>query len=251
MNQSDSLTCHPLISHFSTVITGLFRPIGLLLAGLILVWAGVSSPAHASDHQDTTFLGFDLPAADLTDLYVFESPDDPDRVVLAMDFDPLIPRGGSRPFDPAILYQFKIDNTGDTIEDLVIQFQFNGTDPDQSVSVFGPGTPNQTGVSSTLISLAGTGPVNEVFTLPGDIQVFAGLRKDPFFFDLARFFEIIPDRNYLNQPNPDPPFQVLSFNPPGVATDLLADFNVNSFVIELPRSALGGSQIGVWMTTSI
>ncbi|MHC5722174.1 MAG: DUF4331 family protein, partial [Nostoc sp.] len=67
----------------------------------------------ASDHQDTTFLATKLTAADLTDLFVFESPTNPKNVVLVMDFDPLIVSGEKRPFDPNVLYQFKIDNTGD------------------------------------------------------------------------------------------------------------------------------------------
>ena len=32
-----------------------------------------------------------------------------------------------------------------------------------------------------------------------------GPRRDPFFFDLAQFFKIIPDRNYMNHPYPPPP----------------------------------------------
>jgi hypothetical protein len=210
-------------------------------------------PASASDHQDTSFLGCDFPAGDLTDLYVFESPN-PNNVVLAMNFDPLIPRGTDRPFDPSVLYQFKIDQTvpADGLEELVMQFQFSGTVPNQRVTMYGPAVPNQAGTQSTLLASArGSGPVNQSLTLPGGVQLFAGLRKDPFFFDLARFFEIIPDRNYLLQPNPAPALRVLSFNPPSTAFDLLSDFNVHSIIVELPRSLLGGNRIGVYMSTSI
>ena len=51
----------------------------------------------------------------------------------------------------------------------------------------------------------GTFEFGKVATLKGGIKVFVGPRRDPFFFDLAQFFKIIPDRNYMNHPNPPPP----------------------------------------------
>ncbi|MGV0023865.1 DUF4331 domain-containing protein [Phormidesmis priestleyi] len=208
-------------------------------------------PARASDHQDTTFLANKLTAADLTDLFVFESPSDPSKVVLAMDFDPLITQGEVRPFDPAILYQFKIDKTGDNVEDLVLQFRINGRGRKQSVSVFGPGRPAKVGTESKLIRSTGTGKLNQAFYAKKGLKVFVGQRKDPFFFDLEQFFKILPDRNYQVQPNPGPPLTVVSFRPPGEAKDTLAPFNVHSIVVELPRKLLGDGKIGAWITTSV
>jgi hypothetical protein len=227
--------------------------LGITVSLLLLVLMSTMLPARASDHQDTSFLGCRFPAGDLTDLYVFESPD-PNNAVLAMDFDPFIPRGADRPFDPSLLYQFKVDTTvpPDGLEELVLQFQFSGTAPNQSITMYGPAAPNVAGSRSTLLATArGSGPVNQVLNLPGGVKLFAGLRKDPFFFDLERFFEIIPDRNYLLQPNPAPPFQVLSFRPPGQAMDMFADFNVHSIVVELPRQLLGGGRAGVYMSISL
>ena len=226
------------------------RSVGLCLAALLLVFSQAVPPAWASDHQDTTFLATKLTAADLTDLYVFESPSNPANVVLAMDFDPLITPGEVRPFDPAVLYQFKIDNTGDGVEDLVLQFQNLGKGRKQAVVVRGPAKPKKVGTESSLIGVSATGPLDQVFTA-GNLKVFAGTRKDPFFFDLEQFFKIIPDRNYQVQPNPAPPFTVLSFRPPGQAMDLLDSFNVHSIVVELPRKLLGSGKIAAWMTTSV
>lgn len=227
------------------------RSTGLCLAALLLVFFQIVPPALASDHQDTTFLATKLTAADLTDLYVFESPTNPANVVLAMDFDPLITSGEVRPFDPAVLYQFKIDNTGDGIEDLVLQFQSRRRGRGQSVIVRGPGKPKKVGTESRFLGERSVvGPIDQAFTA-GQMKVFVGTRKDPFFFDLEQFFKIIPDRNYLVQPNPAPPFTVLSFRPPGQAVDTLDPFNVHSIVVELPRKLLGNGKIGVWMTTSV
>ena len=218
---------------------------------LLTMFFNSALPARASDHQDTTFLANKLTAADLTDLFVFESPNDPNKVVLAMDFDPLITRGEVRPFDPAVLYQFKIDNTGDNVEDLVLQFRVNGRGRKQSVSVFGPGRPKKVGTESTLVGATGVGALNQAFSTNKGLKVFVGTRKDPFFFDLEQFFKILPDRNYQLQPNPSPPLTVVSFRPPGQAQDTLAPFNVHSIVVELPRSLLGKGKIGAWMTTSV
>lgn len=226
-----------------------FRTAGVFIVVLAVLFYTI--PAWASDHQDTTFLATRLTAADLTDLFVFESPSDPSKVVLAMDFDPLITSGEVRPFDPRVLYQFKIDNTGDGVEDRVIQFQVNNRGPNQTVSVYGPGRPDRIGTISRLIAFKRQGRLNQAFSAGDGITAFMGTRKDPFFFDLEQFFKILPDRNYQVQPNPSPPFTVLSFRPPGEAQDTLAPFNVHSIVIELPRALLGNGKIGVWMTTSV
>lgn len=223
--------------------------VSLMFVALVMV--GLALPARASDHQDTLFLGFQLPAADLTDLYIFESPTNPNNAVFAMDFDPFIPAGQTRPFDPAILYQFKIDTTGDRVEDVVMQFTFSGTAPNQTVTMYGPGQPSQPGTASTLIAARGSGSVNQNLTLPGGVQLFAGTRKDPFFLDLAQLFEIIPDRNYLLQPNPAPPFQVTSWRPPGEAVDAFLNANVSSIIVELPRDLIGSGAISTYISTSL
>lgn len=235
------------------VLTRLFQATATCIAVLLLVLSSVL-PARASDHQDTTFLATQLRAADLTDLYVFGSPKDKTNVVLIMDFDPLIVSGEQRPYDPKVLYQFKIDNTGDYVEDLVLQFQVNGTSAQSGVTVRGPGRPSVVGTQSQLIAVSGTGTLNQTFTTKNKLTAFVGLRKDPFYFDLEQFFKILPDRNYLVQPNPSPPLTVTSFRPPGQAQDTLAPFNVHSIVAELPRKLLVGNNrtgiINVWMTTS-
>ncbi|MEH1889993.1 MAG: DUF4331 domain-containing protein [Nostoc sp.] len=240
-------------SLYWTRATRFFRTLVGIVAILLLVLIYATPKALASDHQDTTFLATKLTAADLTDLFVFESPTDPNNVVLVMDFDPLIVSGEMRPFDPNVLYQFNIDNTGDSVEDIVLQFKINGTGSNQTVTVSRPTSPIQVGTRSTLLPVSRTGQLNQTFSFNGinPTKFFVGTRKDPFFFDLEQFFKIIPDRNYSLQPNPSPPFQVLSFRPPGQARDTLAPFNVHSIIVELPRQELGSGKIGVWITTSV
>lgn len=243
----------------------LFRTMAAFVTATVIAVLCIVSPALASDHQDTTYLATKFTAGDLTDLYVFEDPANTDNVVLAMDFDPLIVHNEVRPFDSSVLYQFKIDSLGNGgVEDRVIQFKVNGTAPNQTVTVYGPGAPNQVGTQSTLLPASGSGSLlpasgsgslETTFTTANGLKVFVGTRKDPFFFDLFQFFKIIPDRDFHNQPDPPPPLQVTSFNPPGVASDALDPFNVHSIVVELPKKLLlspgSKGKIGVWMTTSV
>src|SRR5262249_39828066 len=70
-------------------------------------------------------LPVDRPGLEAVDLYAFPSPSNPANVVLAFNVHPLIPPGfgDTTVFDPNALYQIKIDNTGDLVEDLVIQLK--------------------------------------------------------------------------------------------------------------------------------
>ena len=52
---------------------------------------------------------------DLTELFVFAAPDDPDRTVLIMDANPFTNGDG---FHPDAVYRFNIDNDGDALADV-------------------------------------------------------------------------------------------------------------------------------------
>jgi len=238
------------------------RSIVLGLAGMALLTGGLLTARRAlsSDHADTPAIAA-APGTDLTDVFVFPSPTNPNNVVLAMCVSPLIPTGqaATRSFDPNVLYQFKIDNNGDSVEDLVIQARFSGTGASQKVAIVGPVAPKMTGTQS--MSLIGTdfpGTVNVPFEPAPGIQVFAGPREDPFFFDLEQFFTILPDRATpvsgaaVAVADADTP-KATSWRAAGQAKDFLAGLNVLSIVVELPRSTLvgtGSGKIGVWCTTS-
>ncbi len=212
--------------------------------------------SRASDHLDSPAVQA-RPGADITDVYAFPAPDDDKNVVLVMDVHPVIPAGQGRStfFDPGVMYQLKIDNTGDHVEDSVIQFRADGTGTAQTIHVYGPAKPAQTGTTSSWVGETGTVAYDKAATLNGGIEVYAGPRKDPFFFDLAQFFKIIPDRAG-HAPGVKPPAATASgFNNPGV--DFLSSnkLNVLSLVVELPRTALapdGGApgKINLWATTS-
>ncbi len=217
-----------------------------------------------SDHVDTAENAH-RPGADLTDLYIYPSPRNANNVVFQMDVHGLIPagQGGSVSFDPGVLYQFKIDKTGDGVEDLVLQAKFEGTGPNQRVLIAGPVKPAQIGtLSSFRTPYTTTGTINRAFSPTAGMQVFAGARSDPFFLDLDRFLQILPDRGTpsmpypqprttdINTPNPNTP-RVNGFRPPGQAKNFFHNLNVLSIVIEMPKALIGNGKIGVWMTTSV
>ena len=59
---------------------------------------------------------------DLTDLFVFAAPDNPDRTVLIMNSNPFTKGIG---FHPDAVYRFNIDNDGDSLADAAFSFTFS------------------------------------------------------------------------------------------------------------------------------
>lgn len=237
-----------------------------------------SARVDGSDHADTVE-NVQRPGADISDVFIFPKPDDASRVVLVMCVRPLIPAGQANAvsFDPDVLYQFKIDNSAtlDGVEDVVIQARFGAPGPNQTVSISGPAAPGRTGLGSNiqLTVNATRGVKGTPFNPVANMRVFAGPRKDPFFIDLDRFLiegnksnsndpqAILPDRGVpagLAQPPADPNrAQTTTFRNPGV--DFLANMNVLSIVVELPKNQIARrngnttvlGKIGLWTTTSV
>src|SRR6266511_6457442 len=122
-------------------------PRGRVLAtGLLLATAaaiGLTRWINASDHRDSALLAADQ-AADIADVYTFRSPVNPSNVVLAMTVSGFIPppEASTTYFDPNVLYQWKIDNNGDAVEDLVIQAFVTGTGGHQVMHFRGPAAPS-------------------------------------------------------------------------------------------------------------
>ena len=171
---------------------------------------------------------------DINDVYAFQGSN-ASRTVLAMTTNPAINAFGGK-FGSNVRYIVNVDRTGDAIQDLAYVVRFdNGAAGNQKYTVtrytganaVSLATGNLRGSGST----AGTGKA----ALAGDGKVFAGVRSDPFFFDLSGFvgtvFGIGDD--------------ALGSNP----TDIFTGFNTNAIVIEVPDDQIGG-KIGVWGQTT-
>lgn len=219
----------------------------------------------ASDHQDTADVELN-PSMDMTDVYAFPGATS-DRIALVLNSWALLTPAEAQPgvtsFDDNLLYQFKVDNTGDANEDLVIQVTFHGSGSDQTVDVRGPMAPPVPGAMRNTVSASNptiSGKVATVLGSSSGMQLFAGPRQDPFYIDLEQFFRIIPDRKPVTGPLSMLPDTATasSFRAPGSAVDILGGsgghpFNVLSIVIELPKSQLRGTasdKIGLWGTIS-
>src|SRR5215831_7444355 len=80
----------------------------------------------ASSHREAPITALDR-TADVTDWYAFVSYDHPDRVTMILNVDPFLePSNGPNyfPFDPNVLYEMKVDNNRDGVEDITFQFRF-------------------------------------------------------------------------------------------------------------------------------
>jgi hypothetical protein len=177
--------------------------------------------------------------SDITDFYVFQGSNTDNMVFVANVQGLITPTAiSSASFDENVMVEFNIDNNGDNKEDLVIQaIPRNG-----KMYFFGPVAPGTPGTSSTVKTASQIGSVDitaygssaVVASLNG-VNMFAGLRDDPFFFDFGQYSAIIAGT-------------ATSFNNPG--TDTFAGSNVMSIVIELPKSLLGGSgTLNTWVET--
>jgi hypothetical protein len=230
----------------------------MALATVAALAVGSTTLAIGSDHQDTPEVELN-PRMDMTDVYAFPGTG-ADRIALVMNSRAFLTpaQSAGAAFDQDLLYQFKIDNDGDAIEDKVIQVVFSGTGANQKVRVYGPVDPPVPGsMMNTLadISPTVTGSLNTVLGNANSMQVFAGPRDDPFFIDLEAAFCILPDRRPVTGPL-SAACQLpggAAFRTAGQAQNYVAGFNVLSLVIELPESQLtagGNARLGIWGTIS-
>lgn len=131
----------------------IIKKIGEGLIGLSLIFSTTAIPLFASSHSEAPLIAMDR-FADNTDTYAFRSVEAGREgfVTLIANYIPLQePSGGPQWFrwDDTVLYEIKIDNTGDGVEDVIYQFQFT-TQTVNNDTVLGHSTVNQDGVISTL-----------------------------------------------------------------------------------------------------
>ncbi|MGH3201597.1 MAG: DUF4331 family protein [Streptosporangiaceae bacterium] len=176
---------------------------------------------------------------DLTDVFMFSSPDDPDKTVLIIDSNPTsapppIPAPVTGPeFYPGAVYRINVDTDGDVQTDVAFTFVF---------SEFENGKQTGTAWYATGAAARDPEPAGEVLaenfpvSFDGTVQpvqanairLCAGLRSDPFFADVEGALHGFVWTGH----------------------DDFADNNVDSIVLEVPSAMLGGPVIGVWASIS-
>ena len=115
--------------------------VAALVLSSLIVGPGGPTRVLASSHREAPGTSRD-PAVDATDVYAFVDPNDPTRVDLIMNFIPFqIPQGGPNfyNFDDNVVYAMRIDNNGDAVTDLQIQFRFKTVVQNDSTFLYNTG----------------------------------------------------------------------------------------------------------------
>jgi Domain of unknown function (DUF4331) len=217
----------------------------LVAAALAAAVGGGTRSSAAADHVDAPGLmppggNFQL---DITDVYAFRARSG--NTVLVMNVNGLTAPGKRPVFasgvpnvsrTKAATYWFRVDNDGDAAADVNLGVSFSKPNAKgvQTMSVTRNGKRLVTGRTSPGKSVT----VNRA----GAVRAYAGLRDDPFFFDLDGFINILSKesgKSFLGCTN--------------ARTDFFAGKNVSAIAVELPAAMLrgGSSQIGVWAATTV
>ena len=212
--------------------------IGVAAAALVLALGAAPLFSMGADHLDAP--GLTSPegqmAADINDVYAFQGSD-PSKTVLIMTTHPAAGAISPTKYATDTRYVLNVDNNGDAIQDLAYVMEFNGKGKRQQWEL----TRYTGGNARTLAKgkHVASGVTGKVKKAKGGTKVFAGLRSDPFFFDLAAFRDDVlgqpQGRDFCDQPGP-------------AGVDFFSSLNTNGIVIEQPDAKLGG-MIGVWAIT--
>ncbi|MDQ2885370.1 MAG: DUF4331 domain-containing protein [Chloroflexota bacterium] len=184
-----------------------------------------------SDHLDAP--GMKPPnmdaRVDICDIYAFQKPGDADTSVLVFDVNPVAPTFADS-FAAEAVYELKVDTNGDAIAEIAYRFTFSAKENGvQSATVRRASGEQASGYGKEGDILFQDVPVafGEEISIAeaGGYRFFAGIRSDPFFFDLEGF------KNGMHF----------------TGADTFLDKNVFSMVLELPNSALGDNpKVGIW-----
>ena len=242
------------------------------IASIMLISMAMSSLSFASDHDDGQA---DLKgsALNLTDLYVFREDNqtglsaDSKNLILIMNSAPRSLPEQQYYFSPKAKYEFhltqvKVEDKNETPtgrDDVAIRFDFEAPSMDTQafkVSIVKNGkilsshsTVEGSKIMTTSLAKMRTGELikNKVKLGHTEITVFAGLREDPFFFDVQQFFKVRAGAAGLGPK--------VGFKPANIADDFTKNYNVNAIVLRIPISLLQSHAeepvFDVWQTISV
>jgi len=195
-----------------------------------------------ADHLDSPNLTSPAMDArvDITDIYAFQKPGDPERTILILNVNPLAPSHADE-FRKDALYETLVDTDGDARPNIAFRYRFSPkSDGRQFARVtraeltgdLEEGHVHEEMETDVLVEHAPVSFGSDVLITEGKsgVRFFAGFRSDPFFFDLVGF---------LN-----------GFKFTG--SDFFIDKNVFGIALDLPNRLLGGNpNIGVWVRTLV
>lgn len=203
-------------------------------AFLAVVLAGPLK-SRASDHIDGPKTGLDL-SADLTDMYSFTSPKDPQKLVLVLNVHGLATSHTT--FSNAVDYKFRIREVADAktlkpgAKEQTITCNFTGGNP---ITII-----NSTQQATCKLDLEGGSDTvsfatrSDQFKAGGtgqkdDIKIFAGVRSDTWFLDLGRTVGFSDGKDVQSK----------------VGSNGLKGSNILSIVVEMDKRRVGGPLLAV------
>ncbi|WP_200817679.1 DUF4331 family protein, partial [Calothrix rhizosoleniae] len=217
---------------------------------------------QASDHDDgeVDTKGRNL---NLTDLYVFREKDqnpsaNGDDLIFVMNTNPRSVARQQYYFSSNARYEFKIsrvvnkDATPTGKEDVTLRFKFSRPNSrgEQKFRLIAIANGRRIGSdigTTTPLSASENPTLNELHLGKSKVSVFAGLREDPFFFDVEQYFRVRAGALGIGPQ--------VGFRSPDKALDFATGYNVNTVTVRVPRSLLQGhtkaTTFDVWQTISV
>ncbi|MBA2749214.1 MAG: DUF4331 domain-containing protein [Tatlockia sp.] len=218
--------------------------------------------AKTSDHDDgeVDTKGRNL---NLTDLYVFREKDQNSQansgdLVLIMNTNPRSLARQQYYFSTRARYEFNVSRTTNNDAtptgkpDVTLRFEFgapnsSGQQEIKLTTLRDGSTSNIAMATTTPISNAANPVVKKVSVSGTNLSVFAGLREDPFFFDVEQYFRVRAGALKIGP--------AVGFRPPSTAVDFTRGYNVNAIAVRVPIKFLQGSTTAktfdVWQTISV
>ncbi len=218
----------------------------------------------ASDHDDGE-TGTKARNVNLTDLYVFREKDQnsaarEEDLILVMNTNPRSVARQQYFFNPNARYEFHISRAANKEaiptgqDDIVLRYEFSppGANNQQEfrMTTLANGKVQSVngGKTTPLAPDPKAAPIVNRMTVSGrSVETFAGLREDPFFFDVEQFFRV---RAGLAKIGPS-----VGFRPASQALDFAKGYNVNAIVARVPRPILrngtNATVFDVWETISV
>lgn len=177
---------------------------------------------------------------DITDQYVFQKPGESTRSILVLNVNPLAPTHANE-FRHGAVYEMLIDTDGDIQPNVAFRYRFSHKEQGRQLAratrvelhrALEDGHLEGEDQESVLVQDAPVSFGAEPYVSSGNhgVRFFAGMRSDPFFFDLLAFTN---GREFSG-------------------SDFFADKNVFSIALEVPNELLGArSQVAIWSRTLV
>jgi len=240
----------------SSIIQGAPR-LGLLaVAGLTIAVGTSPLLVSGADHLDAPAAKADH-RVDITDVYAFRSSASTTTLVLNVDGLMSPTASKTATFRTSALYELKVDKNADGRADVAYRVRFgaattksDGTKTQAYVVRRATGTAAAQNIwTGTVIASGSTTPYKHtlrIASLSGGGNSFAGVRDDPFFFDLPGFVNF---KEQLLDGSTNLDTLLGGFT----GADTFAGTNVLSIALKVPNDKIGGTgkAVGVWATTSV